>query len=121
MKDECFDEAELGQTRGDFIPCRFACIVFIGLLGLLFDCVVQHHNCDVGVAGKTTALAVRFRRPTPLLTELDFEVTRSLDGDRITSTVQLTHDGTLLAEAEIRAVAGDRANLPEVSARRPAP
>ena len=35
---------------------------------VFFDCVVQHHNCDVGVAGKTTSLAVRFRRPTPLLT-----------------------------------------------------
>lgn len=96
-------------------------IVHGGFLALLFDCVVQHHNCDVGVAGKTTSLALRFRRPAPLLTELRFEVVRSVDGGRITSTAQLTHDGALLAEAEVRAVAGDRANLPEVSTRRPRP
>ena len=27
-------------------------------LAVFFDCVVQHHNCDVGVAGKTTSLRV---------------------------------------------------------------
>ena len=33
---------------------------------------IQHHNCDVGVAGKTTvARSSRYRRPTPLLTPLD--------------------------------------------------
>jgi hypothetical protein len=96
-------------------------IVHGGYLSLLFDCVVQHHNCDVGVAGKTTSLSVRFRRPTPLLTDLRFEVTRSVDGGRITSTAQLFHDDALVAEAEVRAIAGDRANLPEVSARRPRP
>jgi hypothetical protein len=96
-------------------------IVHGGFLGLLFDCVVQHHNCDLGVAGKTTSLAVRFRRPTPLLTELRFELTRSVDGGRITSTAQLLHDDAVLAEAEVQAVAGDRANLPEVSTRRSRP
>jgi acyl-coenzyme A thioesterase PaaI-like protein len=95
-------------------------IVHGGFLALLFDCVVQHHNCDLGVAGKTTSLAVRFRRPTPLLAQLRFEVARSVDGGRITSTAQLMHDDALLAEAEVRAIAGERAGLPEVSPRRPA-
>jgi hypothetical protein len=94
-------------------------IVHGGFLSLLFDCVVQHHNCDLGVAGKTTSLSVRYRRPTPLLTELHFEVTRSVDDGRITSTAQLLNKDMLLAEAEVRALAGDRANLPEVSPRRP--
>ena len=31
-------------------------IVHGGFLAVFFDCVVQHHNCDVGVAGKTTSL-----------------------------------------------------------------
>jgi hypothetical protein len=93
-------------------------IVHGGFVALLVDCVVQHHNCDLGVAGKTTSLAVRYRRPTPLLTELRFDVSRSLDGGRITSTVRLTHGDELLAEVEVRAVAGDRANLPPVSPRR---
>ncbi len=94
-------------------------IVHGGFLSLLFDCAVQHHNCDLGIAGKTTSLSVRFRRPTPLLTELRFEVARRVDGGRIASTAQLMHNDTLLAEAEVRAIAGERANLPEVSPRRP--
>lgn len=93
-------------------------IVHGGFIGLLFDCVVQHHNCDVGVAGKTTAMTVRFRRPTPLLTDLRFEIDRVVDENRITSTARLLHDDALLAEAEVRAFAGDRANLPAVSPRR---
>ena len=93
-------------------------IVHGGFLALLVDCVVQHHNCDLGVAGKTTSLAVRYRRPTPVLTELRFDITRAVEDGRIVSTVQLTHDDALLAEVEMRAVAGDRANLPEVSPRR---
>jgi hypothetical protein len=93
-------------------------VVHGGFVALLVDCVVQHHNCDLGVAGKTTSLAVRYRRPTPVLAELRFDVTRSVEDGRIVSTVQLTHDGALLAEIEMRAVAGDRANLPEVSRRR---
>ena len=46
-------------------------IVHGGFLAVFFDCVIQHHNCDVGVAGKTTDLELRYRRPTPLLTALD--------------------------------------------------
>ena len=93
-------------------------IVHGGFVGVLIDCVVQHHNCDLGVAGKTTSLAVRFRRPAPLLTPLGFEVVRRVDGRRLTSTAHLTGGDELLAEAEVVAVAGDPENLPEVSARR---
>ncbi len=38
-------------------------IVHGGLLAVFFDCVIQHHNCDLGVAGKTTSLSLRYRRP----------------------------------------------------------
>ena len=93
-------------------------IVHGGFLAVLFDCAMQHHNCDVGVAGKTASLALRYRRPAPLLTELHFELERAVDGHRIASTGQLTSGGELLCEAEMRAVAGDRAALPEVSPRR---
>ena len=34
-------------------------IVHGGFLAVFFDCVIQHHNCDVGVAGKTTDLQLR--------------------------------------------------------------
>jgi hypothetical protein len=93
-------------------------IVHGGFIALLIDCVVQHHNCDLGVAGKTSSLTVRFRRPTPLLTPLRIEVTRLADDRHITSSVRLLGAGVLCAEAEVRAVAGERANLPEVSPRR---
>jgi len=93
-------------------------IVHGGFLALFFDAVVQHHNCDVGLAGKTTSLTVRYRRPTPLLSELRFALERSVADGRITSTAQLSSDAGVLCEAEVRAVAGDRAALPAVSPRR---
>jgi hypothetical protein len=89
-----------------------------GILAVFFDLVVQHHNCDLGVAGKTTALNVSFRRPTPLATALSFEIERSVADRRITSTARLARDGAVLCEAEVRAVAGDLSALPEVSPRR---
>ena len=89
-----------------------------GFLAVFFDLVVQHHNCDVGVAGKTTSLTVRYRRPTPLLTELAFEVERAVADGRITSGARLPAGGEVLCEAEVRAVAGNLAALPQVPPRR---
>jgi hypothetical protein len=96
-------------------------LVHGGFLAVFFDSVVQHHNCELGLAGKTTSLSVRFRRPTPLLAELAFEVKRSVEERRITSLAQPRADGVVLCEAEVSAVAGNRAALPEVSPRRVAP
>jgi hypothetical protein len=93
-------------------------IVHGGFLALFFDAVVQHHNCDVGQSGKTTSVAVTYRRPTPLLRELSFEVERAVDERAITSLARLLSGGKVLCEAEVRAIAGDRAALPEVSSRR---
>ncbi len=93
-------------------------LVHGGFLALLFDAVVQHHNCDVGLAGKTTSLTIRYRRPTPLLTDLAFEIERSVADGRILSTARLTLDGVVLCEAEVNAVAGVRSALPEASPRR---
>ena len=64
-------------------------IVHGGFLAVFFDSVIQHHNCDVGVAGKTTSLTVTYRRPTPLLTKLQFELERSVAERRISSTGRL--------------------------------
>jgi hypothetical protein len=93
-------------------------IVHGGVLATFFDCVIQHHNCDVGVAGKTTSLLVEYRRPTPLLTELSFEAERESDGARILSTARLLLGEKLLCSAAMQAVAGDRARLSAVSPRR---
>ena len=96
-------------------------IVHGGFLALFFDCAVQHHNCDVGSAGKTTSLALRYRRPAPLLTPFTFDIERSQAGGRIRSVGRLLAGDRVLCEAEVDAVAGDRAALPEVSPRRTQP
>jgi acyl-coenzyme A thioesterase PaaI-like protein len=88
-----------------------------GFLGVLVDCVVQHHHCEVGQAGKTVSMAVRYRRPAPVSTPLTVTVERRVEGDRLHSTVQLLDGDRLLCEAEVEAVAGDRAALPDVPRR----
>jgi hypothetical protein len=93
-------------------------LVHGGFLALLFDQIIQHHNCDVGQTGKTIGLEVRYSAPTPLLAELRFEIERTLEGRRIESTARLFHGETLCATATMRAVAGDRDALPPVSPRR---
>ncbi len=68
-------------------------IVHGGFLAVFFDCVVQHHNCDVGVAGKTSSLVVRYRRPTPLLVTLSFSLERTVSDGRIHSAGELRAGG----------------------------
>jgi hypothetical protein len=93
-------------------------VVHGGVLATFFDCVVQHHNCDVGVAGKTTSLLLEYRRPTPLAVPLTFEIERTTDDRRITSVARLFREGDLVCTATMQAVAGDLAKLPPVSPRR---
>lgn len=93
-------------------------IVHGGFLAVFFDSAMQHHNCDVGQAGKTTSLALRYRRPTPLLRELRFEIERTAADERISSSARLLADEVLLCEAEMRAFAGDLSAMPTVSPRR---
>lgn len=122
----CFPEYEI-EVRGEeasgtvTFPLAYEGppgIVHGGFLAVFFDCVVQHHNCDVGVAGKTRSLTVDYRRPAPLLEALSFEIDRSVDAGRITSRARLSLDGQTLCTAVMAAVAGDRSRLPAVSARR---
>jgi hypothetical protein len=53
-----------------------------------------------------------------LLAPLTFTVERTVGETGIHSVAQLHADKRLLCEAEVDAIAGDRANLPEVSPRR---
>jgi acyl dehydratase len=92
-------------------------IVHGGFLAVFVDCVVQHHNCDVGVAGKTTSMELRYRRPVPLSTTLTFAIDRVVADGRIHSSVRLSADERVLCDAEIDAIAGVRAALPVVSPR----
>lgn len=86
-------------------------LVHGGFLGVFFDCVIQQQNCAAGLSGKTRSLAVRYRRPTPILTELDFDVVRTEIDGGITSTARLTRDGELLCTGEAIAVASRPENL----------
>jgi hypothetical protein len=93
-------------------------LVHGGFLAAFFDMVIQHHNCDVGEAGKTTRLEVRYAAPTPLQKELRFEVERTSSDRRIESTARIFDGDVLCATATMRAVAGNLAALPAVSSRR---
>jgi hypothetical protein len=93
-------------------------IVHGGFLAVFFDCALTQLNCDLGAAGKTRSLSLRYRRPVPILTELEFAAERTIAGDSILSTGELRLDGTVLCAAEMNAVLGDRAALPAVSPRR---
>ncbi|HWW45547.1 MAG TPA: hypothetical protein VN180_10800 [Acidimicrobiia bacterium] len=121
----CFPEYEIavdGPTATGTVTFPLAFegppgIVHGGVLATFFDCVIQHHNCDVGVAGKTSSLLVEYRRPTPLDVELAFEIEREADGRRITSRGRLFLGGDTLCSATMQAVAGERSRLPHVAPR----
>lgn len=72
-----------------------------GYVAHLFDGILGQHNLNVGIPGMTGTLSVRYRSPTPLLTDLHFEVrTGDRDGRKITTRGSLFHGDTLCAEAE---------------------
>ena len=93
-------------------------VVHGGFLAVFFDQVIQQHNCDVGRAGKTTRLELRYLAPTPLLRELRFEIERTEEERRIESSARLFAGDVLCATATMQAVAGSQAALPRVSPRR---
>jgi hypothetical protein len=80
-------------------------LVHGGFLGVFFDCVVQQHSCVAGVTGKTRSLAVTYRRPTPLLTELEFIVERTVSESGIQSTALLRQGEEVLCRAVVATVA----------------
>ncbi|OBK26923.1 hypothetical protein A5634_24275 [Mycobacterium asiaticum] len=80
-------------------------LVHGGFLGVFFDCVMQHQNCVTGLSGKTRSLTVTFRRPTPVLTELHFDVTRSQVERGITSTTRLLLGDEVLCIGEVDTLA----------------
>ncbi|QLL06068.1 hypothetical protein [Mycobacterium vicinigordonae] len=95
-------------------------LVHGGLLGVFFDCVIQHHNCLTGRSGKTRSLNVTFRRPAPLLTDLSFDIVRSQVERGITSTARLLLDGEVLCTGEVNTLASrpDQLSTTRFSRRR---
>jgi hypothetical protein len=80
-------------------------LVHGGFLAVFFDSVIQHQNCVVGLSGKTRSLQVTFRRPTPVLSELRFDISRSAVERGITSTARLVLDDEVLCSGEITTLA----------------
>ncbi len=80
-------------------------LVHGGFLGVFFDCVIQHHNCVTGLSGKTRSLAVTFRRPTPVLTDLRFDIVREQVERGITSTARLLLHDDVLCTGEVATLA----------------
>ncbi|MEY8015293.1 hypothetical protein [Mycobacterium servetii] len=80
-------------------------LVHGGFLAVFFDCVIQHHNCATGLSGKTRSLGVRFRRPTPVLAELRFEISRSAAEWGIVSTARLLAGDEVLCTGEVSTLA----------------
>jgi hypothetical protein len=80
-------------------------LVHGGFLGVFFDCVTQQQNCAVELSGKTRSLTVTYRRPTPVLTELRFEIVRSQTDRAVTSTARLFLCDEVLCTGEAVAVA----------------
>lgn len=80
-------------------------LVHGGFLAVFFDSVIQHQNCVSGLSGKTRSLQVTFRRPTPVLTELRFDITRSQMPRGITSTARLLLDDEVLCFGEVTTLA----------------
>ena len=80
-------------------------LVHGGFLAVFFDCVIQHQNCVTGLSGKTRSLHVTFRRPTPVLTDLRFDIARSKLDRGITSTARLLLDDEVLCIGEVNTLA----------------
>ncbi|WP_040822609.1 hypothetical protein [Nocardia jiangxiensis] len=86
-------------------------LVHGGFLAVFFDCVIQHQNCATGPAGKTRSLEMTYRRPTPLLTELRFDIERTVGERTIESTARLLLDDVVLCAAVVSAVAAAPSSL----------
>jgi hypothetical protein len=86
-------------------------LVHGGFLGVFFDCVMQHQSCVTGLSGKTRSLAVTFRRPTPVLTELRFDIVRTQIERGISSTARLLLDDEVLCTGEVNTLASSPERL----------
>lgn len=86
-------------------------LVHGGFLGVFFDCVVQQHSCAIGITGKTRSMSITYRRPTPLLTELTFEIERVASAAGIESTAVLRNGPEVLCRAQVSTVAATPGKL----------
>jgi hypothetical protein len=103
--DHLDDEKAAGRVYFPLVYEGPPGLVHGGFLGVFFDCVIQHQNCVAGLSGKTRTLTVTFRRPTPVLTELRFDIVRSQIERGIASTARLLLDDEVLCSGEVNTLA----------------
>jgi hypothetical protein len=72
-----------------------------GIIAEVFDELLGSANILTGRAGMTGTLTVKYRRPTPLLSELSLVARQTrIEGRKIFAWGGIYHDGELTAEAE---------------------
>lgn len=98
-------------------------LVHGGFLAVFFDCVTQHQSCAAGLAGKTRSLHVRYRRPTPVLTDLRFDIVRAEveRGIQLTGRLLLGDDVLCLCEVGTVATAPQNLSAFQLGTRRATP
>ncbi len=110
----CFPEYEFDRFDAETAEGRVAFpvvyegppgLVHGGFLAVFFDSVIQHQNCATALSGKTRSLNVTFRRPTPILTELRFDITRAQADRGVRSTARLLLDDEVLCIGEANTLA----------------
>lgn len=105
----CFDHADAEAASGRVtFPLVYEGppgLVHGGFLAVFFDCIMQHQNCLAGLSGKTRSLSVTFRRPTPVLTALDFDITRCEVDRGIASKARLLLDDEVLCIGDVNTLA----------------
>lgn len=103
--DRLDDETASGRVAFPLVYEGPPGLVHGGFLAVFFDSVIQHQNCVSGLSGKTRSLEVTFRRPTPVLTELRFDISRSEMPRGINSTARLLLDDEVLCIGEVTTLA----------------
>jgi hypothetical protein len=72
-----------------------------GIIAHLFDQILGYANVVHGFGAVTSALTIRYLRPTPLGTELRFDVQRArVDGRRVVTRATLTASEVVTAEGQ---------------------
>jgi hypothetical protein len=103
--DRITPEAAEGRVTFPVVYEGPPALVHGGFLAVFFDCVIQHHNCATELSGKTRSLNVTFRRPTPILTALRFDIARAQADRGVTSTARLLLDDEVLCAGEATTLA----------------
>jgi hypothetical protein len=107
--DRLDDETASGRVTFPLVYEGPPGLVNGGFLAVFFDCITQHQSCAAARTGKTRSLTVTFRRPTPVLIELRFDIERVEEADLVTSTARLLLGDEVLCIGELKTVA----NSPE--------